>query len=117
MTDLTTPKAGTPMPRRRVLQAAGIGGAAMVAAACGARPPRTASSGATEEVPARTQPDQSATDAKLNWSTVSPGDSVTTISARSPGDSWIRSSGTGAVSRPPSVPTRSNRRSSESPNR
>lgn len=69
MTDLTTPKAGTPMPRRRVLQAAGIGGAAMVAAACGARPPRTASSGGTEEVPARTQPDQSATDAKLNWST------------------------------------------------
>ncbi len=53
MTDLTTPKAGTPMPRRRVLQAAGIGGAAMVAAACGARPPRTASSGSTEEVPAQ----------------------------------------------------------------
>jgi spermidine/putrescine transport system substrate-binding protein len=41
----------------------------MVAAACGARPPRTASSGTTEEIPARTQPDQSATDAKLNWST------------------------------------------------
>jgi spermidine/putrescine transport system substrate-binding protein len=69
MTDLTTPKAGTPMPRRRVLQAAGIGGAAMVAAACGARPPRTASSGGYEEVPAKTQPDQSTTDAKLNWST------------------------------------------------
>ncbi len=69
MTDLTTPKAGTPMPRRRVLQAAGIGGAAMVAAACGARPPRTASSGGTEEVPALTQPDQSATSKELNWST------------------------------------------------
>ena len=69
MTDLTTPKAGTPMPRRRVLQAAGIGGAAMVAAACGARPPRTASGGGVEEVPARTQPDQSATDARLTWST------------------------------------------------
>jgi spermidine/putrescine transport system substrate-binding protein len=69
MTDLTTPKAGTPMPRRRVLQAAGIGGAAMVAAACGARPPRTASSGSAEEIPAKTQPDQSATEKKLNWST------------------------------------------------
>ena len=69
MTDLTTPKAGTPMPRRRVLQAAGIGGAAMVAAACGARPPASSSSGAAEEIPAKTQPDQSATDKKLNWST------------------------------------------------
>jgi spermidine/putrescine transport system substrate-binding protein len=69
MTDLTTPKAGTPMPRRRVLQAAGIGGAAMVAAACGARPPRTSSSGTSEEIPAKTQPDQSATEKKLNWST------------------------------------------------
>ena len=44
MTGLTIPRAGRPLPRRRVLQAAGIGGAAMMAAACGARPPRIASS-------------------------------------------------------------------------
>ena len=69
MTDLTTPQSGTPMPRRRVLQVAGIGGAAMVAAACGARPPASSSSGVAEEIPAKTQPDQSATDKKLNWST------------------------------------------------
>jgi spermidine/putrescine transport system substrate-binding protein len=68
MTDLSTPRASGPLPRRRVLQAAGIGGAAMVAAACGARPPRTSSSTSGEEIPAKTQPDQSATDKQLNFS-------------------------------------------------
>ena len=69
MTGLITPKAGLTLPRRRILQTAGIGGAALVAAACGARPPRTATAGGSEEVPARTQPDQSATSKELNWST------------------------------------------------
>ena len=42
----------------------------MGAAACGARPPRTAAAGGTsEEVPAKTQPDQSATDPVVHWST------------------------------------------------
>lgn len=68
MTGLSIPRAGTPLPRRRLLQAAGIGGAAMVASACGARPPRSASTTGTEEVPALTQPDQSATSPELNVS-------------------------------------------------
>ena len=66
MTDLTTPKAGTPMPRRRVLQAAGIGGAAMVAAAA-APGPRGRSSG-TEEVPRGPSP-TSRRPSEANWST------------------------------------------------
>jgi spermidine/putrescine transport system substrate-binding protein len=68
MTGLSTPRAGSALPRRRVLQAAGIGGAAMVAAACGARPPRTASTSGAEEIPARTQTDQSAAEMELNVS-------------------------------------------------
>ena len=68
MTDLTTPQGGHADATSARAAGSGIGGAAMVAAACGARPPRTASSGTTEEVPAKTQLDQSATDAKLNWS-------------------------------------------------
>jgi spermidine/putrescine transport system substrate-binding protein len=68
MTGLSIPRAGTPLPRRRLLQVAGIGGAAMAAAACGARPPRTASTSGAEEIPAKTQPDQSATSPELNVS-------------------------------------------------
>jgi spermidine/putrescine transport system substrate-binding protein len=68
MTGLSIPRAGAPLPRRRLLQVAGIGGAAMVASACGARPPRTASTSGAEEIPARTQPDQSATSPELNVS-------------------------------------------------
>jgi len=68
MTGLSIPRAGAPLPRRRLLQAAGIGGAAMVASACGARPPRTATTSTTEEIPAKTQPDQSATSPELNVS-------------------------------------------------
>ena len=68
MTGLSIPRAGQPLPRRRLLQAAGIGSAAMVAAACGARPPRAASTSTSEEIPAKTQPDQSATEKELNVS-------------------------------------------------
>jgi spermidine/putrescine transport system substrate-binding protein len=68
MTGLSTPRAGAQLPRRRILQAGGIGAAAIVASACGARPPRTASTSGTEEVPARTQADQSATSKELNVS-------------------------------------------------
>ena len=69
MTDRDS-RARLAVSRRRLLQVAGIGGAAAVAAACGARPPRTAAAGGTsEEVPAKTQPDQSATDPVVHWST------------------------------------------------
>ena len=58
------------MPRRRVLQAAGIGGAAMVAAACGARPPAHREQ---RQPPRRSRPGPSPTSRpptqKLNWST------------------------------------------------
>lgn len=60
--------AGKPLPRRRVLQAAGIGGAAALAAACGARgesPGATASSGPPQ---VRTQPDRSDTEKEVVWS-------------------------------------------------
>ncbi len=60
---------GTALPRRRVLQAAGIGGAAMVAAACGAGGggggTGASASGAVE---AKSQPDQSDTEKELAWS-------------------------------------------------
>ncbi len=70
MTGSPNPPSGPALPRRRVLQAAGIGSAAMVAAACGARPPRTTSAGSgSEEIPAKTQPDQSAQSKAVNWST------------------------------------------------
>jgi spermidine/putrescine transport system substrate-binding protein len=70
MTGLTTPRPGAALPRRRILQAGGVGAAALFAAACGARPPRTASaSTAGEEVPAKTQPDQSASEQQVVWST------------------------------------------------
>ena len=64
------PRAGAPLPRRRLLQVGGIGAAAMLAAACGARPPRTGSSGggAANEIPAKTQPDRSADEKKAVWS-------------------------------------------------
>ena len=58
------------LSRRRLLQVASLGGAAAVASACGARPPRTGSAaGSSEEIPAQTQPDQSATEKELVWST------------------------------------------------
>ncbi|MGB7982995.1 MAG: spermidine/putrescine ABC transporter substrate-binding protein [Candidatus Nanopelagicales bacterium] len=42
----------------------------MAAAACGARPPRSTAAGSgSEEIPARTQPDQSAQSNQINWST------------------------------------------------
>jgi spermidine/putrescine transport system substrate-binding protein len=66
MTDPTRFAAGLALPRRRVLQAAGIGGAAMVAAACGAGNPGASSTGPVE---AKTQPDQSETEKSLVWST------------------------------------------------
>lgn len=70
MTVPLPPGATRALPRRRVLQAAGIGGAAMVAAACGARPPRAASGAAADQdTPAATQPDQSAEEKELTWST------------------------------------------------
>ncbi len=40
----------------------------MVASACGARPPRSAAVSGAEEIPARTQPDQSATSPEVNVS-------------------------------------------------
>jgi spermidine/putrescine transport system substrate-binding protein len=65
----TTPRPfGQPLPRRRVLQAAGIGGAAMVAAACGAGG-GGASGGSSGPVEARTQPDQSENEKLAVWST------------------------------------------------
>ena len=60
---------GTPLPRRRVLQAAGIGSAAMVAAACGARGTSTPDASASGPIEAKTQPDQSETEKELTWST------------------------------------------------
>ncbi len=60
------------IPRRRVLQLGAVSSAALAAAACGARPPRGGGSTASgaAETPAKTQPDQSATDKRLtvsNW--------------------------------------------------
>jgi spermidine/putrescine transport system substrate-binding protein len=70
MRSLSTPQSGLVLPRRRLLQTAGIGGAALVAAACGARGgpggPSASASGAPLE--ARTQPDRSATERELVWS-------------------------------------------------
>lgn len=65
-----TSRAGLALPRRRVLQAAGVGGAALLASACGARPPQTgaAGGGSTDEIPARTQPDQSGDEKLVRWS-------------------------------------------------
>ena len=58
------------MPRRRFLRAAGIGGAAMAAAACGAKGTTTAGptdSASGAPVPS-SQPDKSDTDKVANWS-------------------------------------------------
>ena len=61
---------GTALPRRRVLQVAGIGGAAMVAAACGAGGGGGgAGASASGGVEVRTQPDQSETEKEMVWST------------------------------------------------
>jgi spermidine/putrescine transport system substrate-binding protein len=68
MTGLTIPRAGLALPRRRLLQAGGIGAAAMLATACGARPPRSSSASGSEEIPAKTQPDQSASEPTMVWS-------------------------------------------------
>lgn len=54
------------LSRRRVLQAAGLGGLAMAAAACGATAPESASASGTPS--AASQPDQSDTDKVANWS-------------------------------------------------
>lgn len=68
MRNLSTPQSGRGIPRRRLLQSAAVGSAAMVAAACGARPARNQPSSSGGAVVAKTQPDQSATEAELNWS-------------------------------------------------
>lgn len=72
MKNLSTPQSGLVLPRRRLLQSAGIGGAALFAAACGARGTSTtpAPSGSRTDgnLPAKTQPDQSATEKELVWS-------------------------------------------------
>ena len=72
MKNLSTPRSGLVLPRRRLLQSAGIGGAALVAAACGARGTSTtpAPSGSRTDgnLAAKTQPDQSATEKELVWS-------------------------------------------------
>jgi len=65
------PRSERALPRRRVLQGAGLGGAALIAAACGARgtsPTAGASGSAGGEVVARTQPDMSETEKELVWS-------------------------------------------------
>lgn len=54
------------LSRRRLLQAAGIGGVAMAAAACGATAPESA--GASGTPSAATQPDKSDADKTVNWS-------------------------------------------------
>lgn len=68
MTDPTLPLAARPLPRRRVLQAAGIGAAALAASACGAGGGGSPSS-SSASASARTQPDQSDTEKELTWST------------------------------------------------
>lgn len=55
------------MSRRRFLRAAGIGGAAMAAAACGARGTATGGGGTAAPSPS-TQPDKSDTEKVVNWS-------------------------------------------------
>jgi spermidine/putrescine transport system substrate-binding protein len=57
---------GSGVSRRRVLQAAGLGGAAMLAAACGTG--GDASGDATGPASASSAPDQSDTDKVVNWS-------------------------------------------------
>jgi spermidine/putrescine transport system substrate-binding protein len=54
------------LSRRRLLQGAGLGGAAMFAAACGATAPSSANGSGTPS--AASAPDQSDTDKVLNWS-------------------------------------------------
>jgi spermidine/putrescine transport system substrate-binding protein len=56
------------LSRRRLLQAAGVGGAAMVAAACGAKPAGGGASASGTPSPA-TQPDKSDEEKVANWST------------------------------------------------
>ncbi len=72
MKNLSTPQSGLVLPRRRLLQSAGIGGAALMAAACGARgttsTPAPSGSRSEGDLPAKTQPDQSATEKELVWS-------------------------------------------------
>ena len=72
MKNLSTPQSGLALPRRRLLQSAGIGGAALMAAACGARgtssTPAPSGSRSEGNLAAKTQPDQSATEKKLVWS-------------------------------------------------
>ena len=55
------------LSRRRLLQVAGIGGAATVAAACGVSP--TGSGSASGTPSAATQEDRSEQDKSVNWST------------------------------------------------
>lgn len=68
MGDLSTPRAGRGMSRRRALQVGGLAGAALVTGACGAQPPRASSSSGTSEIAALTQRDQSADVPEVNWS-------------------------------------------------
>ena len=56
------------MSRRRVLRAAGIGGAAMVAAACGAKGTGSSTDTATGAPVPSSQPDKSDTEKIANWS-------------------------------------------------
>jgi len=69
MTDRLILPTGSPLPRRRVLQVAGIGGAALVAAACGAKPTGAGSSTESSgEAAVKVQPDQSENEKVVNWS-------------------------------------------------
>ena len=68
MTDLSRPRSGRGLSRRRALQVGGLAGAALVSGACGARPPRASSATGTSEIAALTQPDQSADVREVNWS-------------------------------------------------
>jgi len=52
--------------RRRLLQAAGLGGVALAAAACGATAPESANASGTPS--AATQPDKSDSEKAVNWS-------------------------------------------------
>ncbi len=57
------------LPRRRLLAAGALGGGALLASACTTRPPaRSSATAAVGDIPALTQPDQSATSKELSWS-------------------------------------------------
>ena len=64
--DLAVGPIRSSVSRRRLLQAAGLGGVAMAAAACGATAPESANASGTPS--AATQPDRSDAEKAVNWS-------------------------------------------------